>query len=118
MVLARCLLENPEFDISYWYAEQRLQMTGLTNRIRHCHPIGDAITIVAKKLLIDGISSSYPCVSGQLNPNDRFCVTKAVIEGYIISDIDLGLDTHIPKDRKSTRLNSSHALTSRMPSSA
>ena len=35
-----------------------------------------------------------------------------------ISILDLGLEAAQRRDRKSTRLNSSHAITSRMPSSA
>ena len=42
LVLSRDSLENPEFDISYWYTEQRCQALGLTEEISHNCCIGDA----------------------------------------------------------------------------
>ena len=60
LVVARCLMENPDFDISYWFAEQRVRALGLTKEFSHHCYMGDATAIVSTKLLTDGISSSYP----------------------------------------------------------
>ena len=57
-----CLMENPDFDISYWFAEKWSHELGLTDEITHHHCMGEAISIVATKLLIDGIVSSYPSI--------------------------------------------------------
>ena len=61
IMIAHSHLKDPDFDISHWYAEQRMQVLGLTKTIRHHHCIGDAVATVAAKLLTDGIPSSYPC---------------------------------------------------------
>lgn len=91
----RDLLENAEFNVSGWYAEQRARALGLTEEKTHRYPIGDAIATVVKKLLTDGIASSYPCTNTGLDPADRFWVQRS--EGdYLIIDVDLELDTHIP----------------------
>ena len=95
-VVARELLEDPEFDVSKWYAEQRARGLGLTDEVTHHRPIGDAIATVARKLLIDGIASSYPCTSNGINPGNRFWVQKSERE-YLIVDVDLELDTSVPK---------------------
>ena len=98
-VLARVLVENPEFDISYWYAEQRSRELGLTDRITHRRPIGDAISIVATKLLTDGISSSYPCTNPRSNPEFWFCMQCSDLdrEAYEIADLDLEINIDVPK---------------------
>ena len=72
---------------------------GLTERISHRCSIGDAVTVIATKLLADGISSSYPCTNDRLDPSGRFCVLPAENnrEEYVISDLDLEMDTHLPK---------------------
>ena len=57
-MIPRHLLEDPDFNLSRWYAEQRAQALGLTERINHHWCIGDPISIVATKLLTDGIASS------------------------------------------------------------
>ena len=73
--LTRNLLEDLEFDVIYWYAEKRSRMLGLTGRIsQHCC-IGNPVSIIATKLLTDGIASSYgsyPCSDPQLDPSRRF----------------------------------------------
>ena len=97
--IAQCLLENPEFDISRWYAEHRARTMGLTVTVRHQRRMGNAMTIVTTKLLIDGIASSYPCTNHGLNPADRFWVRQSEVEknNYTISDLDVEMDTDIPK---------------------
>ena len=87
-VLARVLVENPEFDISYWYAEQRSRELGLTDRITHRQLIGDAISIVATKLLTDGISLSYPCTNPRLNPEFRLVLCAIVKIGFECYGVD------------------------------
>ena len=101
LVLARSVLEDPEFDVSYWYAEQRRQALGLTDEItQHCC-IGDAISIVAAKLLTDGISSSYPCTDPCLDPKKRFYLRRTSSEDgqvkYVINDTDLDMLTEVQK---------------------
>ena len=98
LTVARDLVKEVSFDVSRWYAEQRSRALGLTRDITHLHPIGDAIAIVTKKLLTDGIASSYPCTNSVIDPDDRFWVQQS--EGrdtYIVVDIDLEVDTHIPR---------------------
>jgi hypothetical protein len=99
LIVAQDLLENKDFDVSGWYAEQRLRMLGLTERTNCQCAIGDAIAVVAKKLLIDGIASSYPCTNNGLDPTDRFWVQKAEdkTDQYLIIDVDLEVDTSLPK---------------------
>ena len=99
LIVARDLLENKVFDVSGWYAEQRMRMFELTERTNRPCPIGDAISVVAKKLLIDGITSSYPCTNNGLDPTDRFWVQKAEdkTDQYLIIDVDLEVDTSLPK---------------------
>ena len=68
---------------------------------------------------IDGVSkavtlrSTIPVLEGILLKAEGFQLT---LTGY---DLEMGIVTTIEaKDRKSTRLNSSHEIPSRMPSSA
>ena len=97
LILSRELLKNVNFDVSRWYAEQRAAALGLTDNITHQYLIGDAITIVATKLLSDGIYSSYPCTNLELDPADRFWVHPDGTNGYVISDVDLEVDTNVPR---------------------
>ena len=57
-----------------------------------------AISIVATKLLINGITSSYPCTNPDLDPEDRFHVhlTDYGSNEYVINDLDLELFPHLP----------------------
>ena len=60
----------------------------------------------------------------------KFSLASDIVELVVLTSDEVFLHTlreavggarrlwHVPSDRKSTRLNSSHALTSRMPSSA
>ena len=98
--VARCLMENPDFDISHWYAEQRAHELGLTNEITHHHCMGKAISIVATKLLTDGIASSYPSIDYNLGPEQQFQVLQISVrdpEHCRIKDFYLGKDIDIPK---------------------
>ena len=100
-VLSRSWLENPEFDVSRWYAEQRCQALGLTMEIEHSCCIGDAIALVATKLLTDGIRSSYPCTDHNLDPEKRFYMWGTSVENdqvkYVINDVDLEITVDVQK---------------------
>ena len=67
LTIALLQLKDPSFNVSHWYAEQRKQILGLTNSKRYCHCIGNVISVVALKLLTDGILSSYLCTDQWLN---------------------------------------------------
>ena len=64
---------------------------------------------------VGGLATLWPFVS-QMNPDASTIAAGAPIE-VDLSPIAVGQDIKV-LDRKSTRLNSSHALLSRMPSSA
>ena len=68
-------------------------MLGLTEEITHQFYIGDAIAIVAAKLLTDGIASSYPCADARLDPSNRFFMwpvrSEDGLDKYVISDVDI-----------------------------
>ena len=55
-----------------------------------------------------------------MKSNTQNAKIKAITEKTLVLGIDVGSETHYARalDRKSTRLNSSHRLESRMPSSA
>jgi hypothetical protein len=72
IVIQKSLLGNPMFDISRWYAKRRIRDLNLQCPNTHSNPIGPAIDLVATKLLIDGIASSYPCTNPDLDPENRF----------------------------------------------
>ena len=101
LVLARDLIDDPEFDVSYWYAQQRSRALGLMETITKNCCIGDAIAIVATKLLTDGIASSYPCTDPRLDPSERFYMRKVRDESnqekYVIHDVDLDHRCDVPK---------------------
>ena len=98
-VVSMDLLEKESFDMSGWFTEQRMRTLGLTGRSSHQCLIRDVIAIVTRKLLTDGVSSSYPCTNTGLNPVDRFWVQRAEgnADEYLILDADLEVDTSIPK---------------------
>ena len=100
-IISQHRLKDPNFDISYWYAEQRNKELRLTGEITHHREMGDAISIVATKLLTDGIASSFPSTSYQLAPGHRFRIYRSDrgnrLEEYIIEDADLGENTNVPK---------------------
>ena len=57
-----------------------------------------AISLMATKLLTDGVTSSYPCTTPGLDLEDRFYVHLANYNSteYIIDDLDLELFPHLP----------------------
>ena len=54
------------------------------------------------------------------NPENGYSVLKVKVKGYddLVTLVGNLLEVPVGRDRKSTRLNSSHRHTSRMPSSA
>ena len=99
LVVNMGLLENENFNVSGWFAEKRSRVLGLIQISSHQYPIGDAIAIVTRKLLTDGVSSSYPCTNDELNLTDRFWVQRAEgdADEYLIVDVDPEVDISIPK---------------------
>ena len=93
-------MENPNFDISYWYAEKQAHELGLTDEITHHQCMGDAISIVATKLLADGIASSYPSIDYELGPEQHFQVLQISVrnpENCLIKDFYLRKDIDITR---------------------
>jgi hypothetical protein len=99
VVIARSLLEKPQFDISRWYAARRIEALNLDMKPSHRGAMGYAVSWVATKLLMDGISSSYPCTRPELNPRSRFVVypLRPGRDEYTIIDDDLEIIVHVPK---------------------
>ena len=92
-------MEHPDFDISHWYAEQRAHELGLTEEITHHRCMGEAVAMVATKLLTDRISSSYPSTDYKLGPEQRFQVIR--VKGrnpgdFRVKDFYLEKDMDIP----------------------
>ena len=85
------LLTRPQFDISRWYAKHRSKAHGFELGNNHHFPMGYAVNMVASKLLVDGISTSYPCTNPYLNPEDRFAIYPRQLNDdvYRINDKDL-----------------------------
>ena len=93
-------MENPNFDISYWYAEKQAHELGLTDEITHHQCMGDAISIVATKLLANGIASSYPSIDYELGPEQHFQVLQISVrnpENCLIKDFYLRKDIDITR---------------------
>ena len=92
------MIEDPTFDISYWYAEIQSEMLGLTKRILHHYCMGDAIAMVATKLLMDGIISKHWLASHSQKAWSLSPLNQAVhLKKYILKDLDLKIDVPIPK---------------------
>ena len=98
LVVPRNLLVRPKFDIRRWYATRRSQAFNLEPPVAHRCVMGHALSIVATKLLTDGISSSYPCAKFNLDPADRFRVHPSRVRRneYSIVDKDLQTTLHVP----------------------
>jgi hypothetical protein len=64
--------------------------------------MGDALSIIATKLITDGITASYPCTYPNLDPRRWFCfrpsgVDSALSDTYVINDLDTGSNLNLPK---------------------
>jgi Zinc knuckle len=98
-IIARSLLQNPKFNISRWYAKKRQQAKNLPGELAYDFPIGLAVSIVATKLLTDGIPSAYPSTNPDLDPEDRFIVFPSQCHQgnlqWTVRDQDLGLNVPI-----------------------
>ena len=68
------------------------------------------------KTLQTGISNLRPCISKRVKRWELWLIAAAFLS--IAAPITYGIAKDSIKDRKSTRLNSSHIQKSRMPSSA
>ena len=93
-------MEYPDFDISHWYAEQRAHELGLTDKIMHHRCMGEVISMVATKLLTDGIASSYPSMDYNLKLEQHFQVLRVNVRSpgyFLIKDFYLEKDTDLPK---------------------
>ena len=95
------LFRKAQFDVSRWYAKRRRQALGLRTKLTHSFAMGHAISLVATKLLTDGVLAWYPCTKPDLDPEDRFAVypvgpTRC---DYTIRDDDLDLLVSVPKSR-------------------
>ncbi|KAF4613229.1 hypothetical protein D9613_010697 [Agrocybe pediades] len=96
-------LANPLFDVAEWYARSRLRHRRNLqeeNYLIPSHSISWPWAEVARCMLADGITSSYPTVNPDLPPEDRFWVDYHVDpiskqECYLITDHDLELLTKI-----------------------
>ena len=95
------LLKRPPFNLSHWYAIQRVKALSLNKRTIPTYNMvmGSAVSIVARKLLTDGIHTYYPCRRTDINPDFRFevCQRKVVPDEYIITDKDLRIHVRIPQ---------------------
>ena len=105
--IARDLLKNPKFNLSRWYAMRRKQALGVLAEFQFTYlfDMGNAVSVVAAKLLTDGIASVYPGTNPELTPGDRFEVYPrrrpglSDLEEYAIRDQDLGLIAYVPTSR-------------------
>ena len=91
--ILKSALEDPEFNIADWYNQKRARHLNLDDVERRDGPetrMGDALAIVARHMLEDGIDSCYPNVSPPTN-EPRFRVYRAtdLAREYIIRDNDL-----------------------------
>lgn len=95
------LLKRQHFNISHWYAVRRVKALSLNKRsIRpYISEMGPAVSIIARKLLTDGIHTYYPCVRPNLDPNSRFAVCQRGIvrNEYLITDKDLQTHVAVPR---------------------
>ena len=68
VTVTQSLIEHPQFDLSQWYAKRRIQILNLRQWPTQNYAMGDAIGLVATKLLTDRIASVYPCTNLNLDP--------------------------------------------------
>ena len=96
--IKKSCLTNHRFDLSWWFAHQRVQALNICGKITHSGAMDYAISIIATKLLTDGITLLYPCTNPVLEPKDRFYVHLANYgsDEYIINNIDLELFPRLP----------------------
>ena len=98
LLITRDLLSRPKFDLSRWYATRRAQALNLSPVLTHHSEMGYPISLIASKLLTDGISSSYPGSNVDLDPDNRFEVYPSRFQPntVIISDADVQNMVYIP----------------------
>ena len=71
-----------------------------------------------ERVVIDGACLSACTLVLGIVPRNRICVTRKAMLGFHAAWMPGPQGKPVPRDRKSTRLNSSHTVLSRMPSSA
>jgi Zinc knuckle len=95
------LLRKPQFNLSRWYAVRRTKTLNLDRARAYSYEgrMENAVSIVACKLLTDGIHTYYPCIRPNQNPQTRFkvCQRTGVKEEYMIKDKDLRLHVSLPQ---------------------
>ena len=96
--IKKSCLTNHWFNLAHWYARRRAQALNICAEITHSGAMDYAISLVATKLLTNGITSSYPCTKLDLDPEDQFYVHLADYGSteYIINDIYLELFPCLP----------------------
>ena len=81
-----------QFNLSRWYATQRIKALAMDKARAHYYDgrMGQALSIVARKLLTDGIHTFYPGVQTDLDSEEHFsvCQRVAVPSEYVITDKD------------------------------
>ena len=94
VLLSKSTFKKPQFDISRWYAKHRSRAWGLTSLVEHRCAMGQAISIVATKLLIDSISSHYPSVRARSDPRPHFLVTQTTYSKRTNEFVIIDRDSH------------------------
>ena len=99
VAVPKWMMENPHFNVGRWYAIRRARELGLDRSIPHHGVMGNAVNIVATKLLTDGIRSYFPNTNHDLDPAQRFKIRSPNTgrPDYLIVDNDLCYQVPIPK---------------------
>ena len=99
VLLTKSLLKRPQFDIGRWYAMHRSRARGLDLSVPHTGKMGLPLSIVATKLLTDGITSHFSCIRPRSDLSTRFLVTQTPYckrtNEYVIIDRDLMSHSYI-----------------------
>jgi hypothetical protein len=97
VAVAKSLLEKPHFNIGRWYA-RKLKNDATRDKTLYLDAMmGPVVSVVATKLLVDGIQSYYPSRNPHLDPATRFMVRppKLSREDFMIVDRDTGYMTTV-----------------------
>ena len=96
--IKKSCLTSHRFNLAQWFTCQQARALNIHGTITHSSTMDFAISIVATKLLTNGITSSYLCTNPGLDPKDRFYVhlTDYGSNEYVINDLDLELFPHLP----------------------
>ena len=107
-LLPQAYVENIYFNLPHWYAKLSAKKANwskpLMSKIKLNHyyneRIGDAIHVVANKLLENGISSHFPSTNPETDSDSRFGIFLKDWGSnvYVITDLDFDLVTEISRD--------------------